>query len=137
MNVLLSIKPKYVELIKCGFKKYEFRRRIFRKNGNCRVFIYSTSPVKKIVGTFDVPIIYEGRPSRIWEMFGKHSGLSKPEFFHYFDSSATAFALEIKNFLPFQKPIDPSEHYSGFRPPQSYCYFNINQGNFPFAEGFS
>jgi type I restriction enzyme S subunit len=54
MNVLLSIKPKYVELIKAGFKKYEFRRKISKKFDGSKVYIYSTSPIKKIIGVFDV-----------------------------------------------------------------------------------
>ena len=46
MNVLLSIKPKYVDLILNGEKKYEFRRKIFRNETN-KVYVYCTSPVKK------------------------------------------------------------------------------------------
>jgi predicted transcriptional regulator len=56
MNVLLSIKPEYAELIKSGLKKYEFRRKIFKKAGHSKVFIYSTSPVKKITGVFDASL---------------------------------------------------------------------------------
>ena len=51
MNVLLSIRPKYVEEIIKGNKRYEFRKSIFKKNVD-EVWIYATSPTKKIVGTF-------------------------------------------------------------------------------------
>ncbi len=54
MNVIFSIKPKYVERILSGEKKYEFRKRIWKKQVD-RVFIYASSPVKKIVASF-VPI---------------------------------------------------------------------------------
>jgi len=47
MNVLLSIKPKYVEKIVNGEKQYEFRKRIFRNKNVRKAFIYSTSPTKK------------------------------------------------------------------------------------------
>jgi type I restriction enzyme S subunit len=70
MNVLLSIKPKYAELIKSGFKKYEFRRKFFKKTGGCKIFIYSTSPVKKIIGAFDASTIYEDLPLKIWNRKG-------------------------------------------------------------------
>jgi len=53
MNVLLSIKPKYVDLILNGEKKYEFRRKIFRNETN-KVYVYCTSPVKKIVAYFTI-----------------------------------------------------------------------------------
>jgi type I restriction enzyme, S subunit len=47
MDVLLSIKPRYVEAIIDGRKKYEFRKNKFAmKDINC-AYIYSTSPIKK------------------------------------------------------------------------------------------
>ena len=62
MNVLLSIKPNYVEEIKKGNKKYEFRKSLFsKKNLNKieKVFIYSSSPVQKIVARFFISVILE------------------------------------------------------------------------------
>ena len=52
MNVLLSVKPKYAEKIVEGKKKYEFRRAIFQKQNIEKVYIYSSSPVSKIVAAF-------------------------------------------------------------------------------------
>ena len=51
MRILLSIKPKYANLIIEGVKKYEFRRQIFRKEIE-KAYIYCTQPVKKIIGYF-------------------------------------------------------------------------------------
>jgi len=131
MNVLLSIKPKYAELIKSGFKKYEFRRKIFKTNVGCKVFLYSTSPVRKIVGAFDALTIYEDLPLKIWNLFGEHSGLSEDEFFRYFKNCNTAFAIEIKNLVIFDEPHDPSKYFLEFKPPQSYRYFNPQQKLLP------
>jgi len=131
MNVLLSIKPKYTELIKSGLKKYEFRRKIFKKSGGCKVFIYSTSPVKKITGVFDASIIHEDSPYRIWDMFGEYAGISQEEYFRYFKNCKTAFAIEIKNLVIFDKPHDPSKYFLEFTPPQSYRYFDPRQNFLP------
>jgi len=52
MNILLSIKFKYVEEFKQGNKKYKFRKAFCsRKNFNKieYVYIYSNTPAKKIV----------------------------------------------------------------------------------------
>lgn len=49
MNVLLSIKPKYIEEIRKGNKKYEFRKTRFRQRHINEAYIYSTSPVKMIL----------------------------------------------------------------------------------------
>ena len=58
MNVILSIKPKYCEKIINGKKKVEFRRKIFKNENKIDlVFMYSTSPVKKIVGFFKIESI--------------------------------------------------------------------------------
>ncbi|MGQ9647333.1 MAG: hypothetical protein ACUVWO_12445 [Thermodesulfobacteriota bacterium] len=132
MNVLLSIKPKYAELIKSGLKKYEFRRKIFKKTGHSKVFIYSTSPVKKITGVFDASIIHQDSPYRIWDMFGAYSGLSEEEFFKYFRGREIAYAIEIRNLVAFKEPWDPSNYFLKFNPPQSYRYFNPGQQIFPF-----
>ncbi len=43
MNVLLSIKPKYVEKIKNGNKKFEFRKSLFIEKNQTKIekiFIY-------------------------------------------------------------------------------------------------
>jgi len=127
MNVLLSIKPKYAELIKSGFKRYEFRRKIFKKAGPSKVFIYSTSPVKKITGVFDASMIFQDTPYRIWDMFGPYSGISKGEFFQYFRDCEIAYAIEIGNLVTFEEPWDPSDYFFEFNPPQSYRYFNPHQ----------
>jgi len=132
MNVLLSIKPKYTELIKSGLKKYEFRRKIFKKAGSCKVFIYSTSPIKKITGVFDASVIHQDSPYRIWDMFGAYSGLSEEEFFQYFRGCEIGYAIEIKNLAIFDKPHDPSKYFLEFTPPQSYRYFNPQQKYLPF-----
>ena len=133
MNVLLSIKPRYTELIKSGLKKYEFRRKIFKKTGSCKVFIYSTSPVKKITGVFDASVIHQDSPYRIWDMFGPYSGISEGEFFQYFRDCEIAYAIEIRNLVIFDKPHDPSKYFLEFTPPQSYRYFNPRQEYLPFG----
>jgi len=53
MNVLLSIKPKYANQILNGNKRYEFRKSVFNHRDLEMVYIYSSSPIKRIVGAFD------------------------------------------------------------------------------------
>jgi hypothetical protein len=67
MNVLLSIKPRYVEAILKGDKRYEFRKNIFRNKDVENVYIYATSPVKKLVGFFKVGNILEDHPVCLWD----------------------------------------------------------------------
>ena len=132
MNVLLSIKPKFVEEIKQGRKKYELRKKIFKIQDEIEnVYIYSTSPVKRIVGMFNIKRIIEDHPRSLWNKFHNFLGINKKEFFEYFREREKGFAIEITNALFFDKQIDPQKIFSEFVPPQSFCYLNrelpINQ----------
>ncbi|MDD2666585.1 MAG: hypothetical protein PHD13_05310 [Methanocellales archaeon] len=124
MNVLLSIKPKYANAILSGEKEYEFRKVIFKDRNVERVYIYSSSPVKRIVGVFIVGDIIEGHPERIWERCQKKSGINKEDFFNYFNGSEKGYAIKIDDLETIEDPIDPRSLSSDFVPPQSFCYFD-------------
>ena len=129
MNVLLSIKPKYAEEIMNGNKRYEFRRSIFRCREDIElVYIYSTSPVKKIVGVFTIETIIEDHPRNLWEKFKEFSGIGAEEFFSYFGGYKKGFAIGIGNVEVFEEPIDPRIAITDFTPPQSFCYIDGRLG---------
>jgi predicted transcriptional regulator len=129
MDVLLSIKPRFVEAIMDGRKKYEFRKNKFsKKDINC-IYIYSTSPIKKIIGIFKINNIIEDRPSALWDQLKDHAGISEDEFFDYFRNKEMGFALEIKEVERFKIPLDPKIIIPNFIPPQSFCYIKIQIGN--------
>jgi len=121
-GVLLSIKPKYVRAILNGTKKYEFRKQIFRDRSRDIIFIYSSSPEKKIVARFRIGEIKEGRPDSLWEEFRDTSGLSEQEFFEYFSGKENGYAIGIEDLEEFAEPKDPYEMFDKFVPPQSFCY---------------
>ena len=132
MNVLLSIKPKYVEKIKNGNKKFEFRKSLFsEKNQNKieKIFIYSSSPVKKIVARFFINIILEDHPVRLWEKCKNFSGIEKTEFFKYFRDKKTGLAIGISELKFFKTPIDPKSVFPNFVAPQSFRYIDDIEGN--------
>jgi type I restriction enzyme S subunit len=124
MDVLLSIKPKYVRSIIEGGKRYEFRKTIFKNRGIDRIYIYSSSPVKKIVWTFEVGGILEDHPRELWNNVKEYAGINDRDFFSYFEGKSRAFAIEIQNLQEFDEPINPYETIPGFVPPQSYCYMD-------------
>jgi type I restriction enzyme S subunit len=124
MDILLSIKPQYVKSIIDGEKRYEFRKTIFKNREINRIFIYSSSPVKKIVGTFEIGGILEDHPANLWDNVKEYAGISNREYFSYFAGKSRAFAIEIQNLQEFNGPINPYETMPGFVPPQSYCYMD-------------
>jgi type I restriction enzyme S subunit len=121
-GVLLSIKPKYVKEIMGGVKQYEFRKQIFKNESAKTVFIYSSSPQKKIVACFRVGKIVKGHPASLWEQFWDVSGLSEEEFFGYFSDRDTGYAIRIDELEQFAEPIDPHAVFERFVAPQSFCY---------------
>ena len=95
--------------------------------------MYSTSPVKKIVGAFTVESIIEDHPEALWQKFKDSSGIEEKEFFAYFGSSRKGFAIKIKEVKAF-KPIDPETVISDFSPPQSFCYVKKSKMICEFSE---
>jgi predicted transcriptional regulator len=123
-GVLLSIKPKYVKEILSGAKQYEFRKQIFKNVSAKTVFIYSSSPQKKIVACFRVGKVIEGHPEYLWEQFWDVSGISEQEFFEYFSDRDTGYAIRIDMLEQFPEPVDPHMVFERFVAPQSFCYVN-------------
>jgi len=125
MNVLLSVKPKYAnEIISCR-KKYEFRKSIFKRENTEKMYIYSSSPVKKIIGIVDIDGILSDSPLKLWEQCHEDAGISEREFFSYFKNSDTGYAIKISNVQEFSIPIDPYID-EDFRPPQSFYYLPMS-----------
>lgn len=127
MNVLLSIKPKYVEEIKKGNKKFEFRKSLFSKKNIDKIekiFIYSSSPVKKIVARFILSVILEDHPKILWERCKEFSGIDKIEYFKYYGKKEKGLAIKISELKFFKKPIDPKSVFPDFVAPQSFCYID-------------
>ena len=125
MNVLLSVKPKYAEEILSGRKKYEFRKTIFRREDVEKIYIYSSSPVKKIIAIVDIDGILSDSPDKLWKQCHEDAGISENEFFSYFKNSGTGYAIKISNVQEFTIPIDPYTD-EDFRPPQSFYYVPMN-----------
>lgn len=123
-GVLLSIKPKYVRAILDGTKQYEFRKQIFRDRTRETIFIYSSSPDKKIVARFRIGKITEGHPDFLWEEFWDASGVSETEFFRYFSGKEKGYAIQIGELEEFAEPVDPYEIFERFVPPQSWMYMD-------------
>lgn len=121
MNALLSIKPKYVEKILDGKKIYEYRRIIFKEKIE-KVIIYSTKPIGKIVGEFEVDNILSSSPATLWRNTKNSSGITKEYFNKYFNGKKTAFAIKIKNPKEYDIPKDLKTIIPNGIPPQSFCY---------------
>lgn len=123
MRVLLSIKPKYAQEILAGSKRFEFRKRVFKKEYVQSVIIYATKPVGKIVGEFKVANILAAAPEELWQQTYQYAGLSKQAFDAYFADAKEAYAIAIKSPQQYDPCLNLSDLRKGAtRPPQSFQY---------------
>jgi predicted transcriptional regulator len=121
VDVILSINPIYISEMRIGRKKYEYRKRIFRKSVD-KIYIYSTSPIKKIVGYVLYQGYIEGTPNEVWESTKYESGISEEFFFEYYSNAQKAYAIDFSKIIFFDKPVDPIKVDRNFYAPQSYRY---------------
>jgi predicted transcriptional regulator len=120
-DAILSIKPIYAEAIISGIKTVEFRKKNFKKNVE-KIYIYSSSPTKMIIGYFTIAEVIEDTPENLWKRFKKTGGIEKSDFFDYYLENEKGFALIIEKVVEFQDHIDPIEFIENFTAPQSYIY---------------
>lgn len=112
MKVLMSIKPEFVEEMIKGNKKYEYRKSIFKNPNITDIVVYATKPFGKIVGEFKIEEILEDTPANIWSKTEKYSGINQSFFDHYFKDRKKAYAIKMKHFHVYDKPMDISEYDS-------------------------
>lgn len=121
--VFLPIKPKYVNRILLGDKKWEYRKAIPKRQFQALV-IYSSSPEKRIRAFAQVDTIVSGTPAEVWEKTQRFSGIEKDEFFAYFINSKVAYAIKLGEITPLSgiTPIDLD-----IKIPQSFAYLSANK----------
>ena len=90
-SILLSIKPEFAEKILRGEKRYEFRRKLCQKEVD-KIYIYETSPVKRVVGEAVVIEKLQGDKEMIWERTKDFAGVTREGFEQYFADMKTAGA---------------------------------------------
>jgi predicted transcriptional regulator len=120
--ILLSVKPKFANLIIDGSKLVELRRTVPAQTVGT-IAIYSSSPVQMIVALASVKQTIEASPSKLWEISKDNGGgLTKAGLLAYFDSKKTGFALMLENVRVFKKPVSPTKIFKSFNAPQSFKY---------------
>lgn len=122
MKILLSIKPQFVKQIERGEKKFEFRRSLPKRQDIDRIVVYASSPICKLVGEIEIAEILVDSLDNLWKYTGDKSGLSKSEFYKYFNGKEKANAFKIKKFIPYSSPKAIKEIYPNKVAPQSFCY---------------
>ncbi|MDF1554523.1 MAG: ASCH domain-containing protein [Deferrisomatales bacterium] len=118
---LFSINPEYAKQIMDGSKRVEFRKNGFDSNLGY-VIVYATTPVKKVLGFFEVSGVERASPLDLWRRHKQHGGIKYGDFRKYYAGKKTAVAIGVGRLCLLGKPIDLAALGDGLIPPQSFCY---------------
>lgn len=120
IDVVISIKPKFVDLIKDGHKNYEFRKYIPKK-GVDKLWIYTSSPICTLeyVAVIDNIVTY---PKHIIE-----EGIGNDDFNNGLKQSKHAYHIKHLYSLKTPLKLERLRKEFGFTAPQSYFYLENNQ----------
>lgn len=119
--VLISIHPHYAEAILSGTKEVELRRVAIREPFQF-LALYATAPTKAIVGFCRVSRVVSASPTRIWEEFGKVSGVTRRVFREYYRGCNIGHAIVIADVSRCEPPLALGALGIGERAPQSFAY---------------
>ena len=122
---LMSIQPEFVERIMAGEKRVEFRKTSFSAPIS-HVIIYSTQPVRKITGFFEVGNLDMADPQELWERYERTSGISQAAFDAYYSNCESGVAIEIGHVFKLAEPLPLSTVSHLLQPPQSFRYVETN-----------
>lgn len=122
--ILLSIKPKYADMILDGNKTVEIRRTNIKWKPNETVLMYATSPISRIVGRFTIQQIVFDNCESIWNTYSDKMGLSKAEFLQYASGKDNVCAILLCDQKPIRNGLSLNKLRSELRIniPQSYIY---------------
>lgn len=119
-GIILPINPQFVELIFAGEKRYEYRKKLCKKDIN-KLYIYSTSPQSAIVGEVEVREKINKEKEELWRESCGGSGITKPFYDEYFEKQDNSCAYLLGNVKKYDKPIELRRIGINYVP-QSFLY---------------
>lgn len=122
-SVLLAMKPRFANAIMTGEKTVEFRRTRFRDQVS-RVVVYASSPMRRVVGYFEVSRVDEDSPAVLWERYADRGGVTEDELMAYFADCDTGVAIGVAQAVPLAKPLPLRKLKRTLTVPQSFFYLD-------------
>lgn len=124
MDILMSIRPKWTELIRMGRKTCELRKSRVPE-GTERIFVYETAPVQRICGCLEVLRQETLALDALWERTKDFSCVDEAAFGAYYAGRHAGTAIFFGRFVPMA-PV-PINVAGVLRPPQSWMKLRPEQ----------
>lgn len=124
-HVLVSLRPRFAELILSGSKTTEVRRGSSRICPGTVALVYASTPRKALVGAVQIEEVHTHAPSTVWRRWGPTTGLRRREYDDYVDGCRQVTALLLGEPCEFPNPVgldDLRLRSASFVAPQSYRF---------------
>lgn len=125
--ILMSILPRWFNLIISGVKKWEYRKILIKAQPESRIIFYLSKDVHAIVGEAEIEKIIRGPVEYLIEQTINESQEKPEDMKKSFAGKQFGSAIKLKNLLIYKKPISLQEiqrKIPNFRPPQSFYYIS-------------
>lgn len=130
-HVVMSVHPCFAEAIMDGRKKIEFRKRPLADDVTV-VWVYATTPVRRVVGYFEVDGMHTGKPANLWREFAEMGCIDRADFDRYYAGSSTGAGIRIRKAVRLDVPALIADLLPSGVPPQNYAYVGA-----PTADSFA
>lgn len=128
-EIIISIRPIFVEKILNGKKTAELRTRRTNLQPGTRMWIYSTLPQGEICAVANVDHVHTDSPGAIWERYHKEIGISEVEFWDYVGNRDTASVIKLSSVNPVESGVTLTyikNKIGSFSPPQFFARIKHN-----------
>lgn len=127
-HILISLAPRHADNIFAGRKLVELRRRTVNVSPGTTIWIYVKRPVGSLIGRVTLVHVHASSPSSLWRSYGAISGLSRREFFDYFEGVAKGVALILEGARRLDRSLSLEslrELEQDFHPPQFFSRLSV------------
>ena len=122
----MAIHPEYAEAILQGRKHVEFRKRPLADDVRT-VVMYATSPVKRVVGEFNVQRNLYMTPGELWAAAGAVGAIDADAYSSYFARAEMAVGLVVDTPKRYPREVPLAALTPAPAVPQSFCYLSDRQ----------
>ncbi len=122
-DLVMSIKPRFADLILQGLKLVEFRRSFSRKYEGATALFYVSKPVGSFMFTAKIAGAERASKGELWSSYGDQGGIGRDTFERYFDGRQGGYAVRLSDIRVLDPPIglvEARELFPQLGPPQSF-----------------
>lgn len=125
-SVLLSIRPRYARSLLAGTKTAEVRRRFPKLPSGTKLFVYSSSPDRAVLGTLLLDETESCLTGDVWGRFRSSIDIEKEHLDEYLAGADQASILRVASPRLWLRPVLLEEMRSELKvePAQSYRYLS-------------